>query len=59
MDRLFIKEKQIKSLISKHKFFDTLIKKKIRRLSSDDLEIGILKKKKLKIKDLLSKLATN
>ncbi len=56
MERIFTKEKKIKSLISKHEFFDALIQKKIKYLSSDDLEISDLKKKKLKIKDEIKKL---
>ena len=46
MERIFTKEKKIKSLISKHEFFDSLIQKKIKYLSIDDLEIIDLKKKK-------------
>jgi hypothetical protein len=56
MERLVIKEKKIKSLVSKHEFFDSLIQEKFRRLSIDDLEISLLKKKKLKIKDQIEKL---
>ena len=57
MKRFFTKEKKIKSLKSKHNFFDTLIQKKAKNLSIDDLEIIDLKKKKLKIKDQIEKLA--
>ncbi len=57
MKRFFTKEKKIKSLKSKHNFFDTLIQKKARNISIDDLEIIDLKKKKLKIKDQIEKLA--
>ncbi len=59
MERIFTKEKKIKSLISKHEFFDSLIQKKIKYLSIDDLEIIDLKKKKLKIKDEINSLASN
>ena len=59
MKRFFTKEKKIKSLISKHEFFDSLIQKKIKYLSIDDLEIIDLKKKKLKIKDEINSLASN
>lgn len=56
MERIFAKEKKIKSLISKHEFFDTLIQEKKKYLSSDDLEINDLKKRKLKIKDEIKRL---
>ncbi|MAI75836.1 MAG: hypothetical protein CBC25_01480 [Pelagibacteraceae bacterium TMED65] len=59
MERIFTKEKKIKSLISKHEFFDSLIQKKIKYLSIDDLEIIDLKKKKLKIKDEINSLASS
>ncbi len=59
MERIFTKEKKIKSLISKHEFFDTLIQEKAQHLSIDDLEIIDLKKRKLKIKDEINKLANN
>mgnify|MGYP001498674540 FL=1 len=59
MERIFTKEKKIKSLISKHEFFDSLIQKKIKYLSIDDLEIIDLKKKKLKIKDEINSLESN
>lgn len=59
MERIFTKEKKIKSLISKHEFFDSLIQKKIKYLSIDDLEIIDLKKRKLKIKDEINSLASN
>lgn len=58
MKRFFTKEKKIKSLKLKHNFFDTLIEKKTKNLSIDDLEIVDLKKKKLKIKDQIEKLAS-
>ena len=57
MERLVTKEKKIRSLVSKHEFFDSLIQEKFKRLSTDDLEISLLKKKKLKIKDQIEKLA--
>ncbi len=56
MERIFAKEKKIKSLISKHELFDTLIQEKKKYLSSDDLEINDLKKRKLKIKDEIKRL---
>ena len=59
MERIFTKEKKIKSLISKHEFFDTLIQEEAQHLSIDDLEIIDLKKRKLKIKDEINKLANN
>ena len=59
MERIFTKEKKIKSLISKHEFFDTLIQEKAQHLSIDDLEIIDLKKENLKIKDEINKLANN
>ena len=57
MERLVAKEKKIRSIVSKHEFFDSLIQEKIKKLSTDDLEISLLKKKKLKIKDQIEKLA--
>ncbi len=57
MERILPKEKKIKSLLSKHKFFDSLIKQTKNKISIDDLEINNLKKKKLLIKDEISKLA--
>ena len=57
MERILPKEKKIKSLLSKHKFFDSLIKQTKSKISIDDLEINNLKKKKLLIKDEISKLA--
>tara|TARA_Y100000589_G_C26652575_1_gene426604 strand:- start:130 stop:309 length:180 start_codon:yes stop_codon:yes gene_type:complete len=56
MERILAKEKKIKSLISKHEFFDTLIQEKEKYLSSDCLEISDLKKRKLKIKDEIKRL---
>ena len=56
MERIFAKENKIKSLISKHELFDTLIQEKKKYLSSDDLEINDLKKRKLKIKDEIKRL---
>ena len=56
MERLVTKEKKIRSLVSKQEFFDSLIQEKFKRLSTDDLEISLLKKKKLKIKDQIEKL---
>ena len=59
MERIFTKEKKIKSLLSKHQFFDSLIqKRKKKNISIDDLEINDLKKKKLMIKDKIIKLAS-
>ena len=56
MERIFAKEKKIKSLVSKHKLFDALIQKSKKNISADDLEINNLKKKKLLIKDEINKL---
>ena len=39
MDRLALKEKKIKSLVSKHQKFENQLKKAFRRLSTDDLTI--------------------
>ena len=47
MERIFTKEKKIKSLLSKHQFFDSLIQKRKKNISIDDLEINDLKKKKI------------
>ena len=43
MERIFTKEKKIKSLLSKHQFFDSLIQKSKKNISIDDLEINDLK----------------
>ena len=56
MERVVQTEKKIKSLQSKHQFFDELIKKEIYRLNSDSLKILTLKKKKLFIRDQIAKL---
>ena len=58
MERIFTKEKKIKSLISKHEFFDALIQKKNKNLSADYLEINNLKRKKLRIKDQIERLGS-
>jgi len=54
MGRVIIKEKKKKSLASKHRNMDQQIKKKSKILGLDSLEINILKKKKLYIKDKIS-----
>ena len=59
MERIFTKEKKIKSLLSKHKLFDSLIQKRKKNISIDDLEINYLKKRKLLIKDEINKLVSN
>ena len=59
MERIFANEKKIKSLMNKHEFFDSLIEQKLKSLSVDDLEINLLKKKKLLIKDKIRKLSNN
>ena len=59
MERIFTKEKKIKSLLSKHKLFDSLIQKRKKSISIDDLEINYLKKRKLLIKDEINKLVSN
>ena len=59
MERIFTKEKKIKSLLSKHQLFDSLIQKRKKSISIDDLEINDLKKKKLMIKDEIIKLASS
>jgi len=59
MERIFTKEKKIKSLLYKHQLFDSQIKKKKKNISIDDLEINDLKKKKLMIKDEIIKLASS
>ncbi len=58
MERIFAKEKKIKSLVSKHEQFESLIKEKNKNISVDDLEIIDLKKKKLMVKDKIEKLAS-
>ena len=59
MERILTKEKKIKSLLSKHQLFDSLIQKRKKSISIDDLEINDLKKKKLMIKDEIIKLASS
>ena len=56
MDRLAIKEKKIKSLVLKHRKFENQLKKAFRSISTDDLTITNLKKKKLKIRDEILRL---
>ncbi|MBC34237.1 MAG: DUF465 domain-containing protein [Rickettsiales bacterium] len=56
MERVVQTEKKIKSLQSKHQYFDKLIKKETYRLNSDSLKILTLKKKKLFIRDQIAKL---
>jgi len=56
MERFVAIEKKKKSLLSKHQSIDTQLKTKSKDLSCDDLEIGMLKKKKLYIKDKIYKL---
>ena len=51
MERMIVNEKKKRSLASKHNNIDQQIKKKSKILSLDSLEINILKKKKLYIKD--------
>ena len=51
MERMIVNEKKKKSLASKHNKIDQQIKKKSKILGLDSLEINILKKKKLCIKD--------
>ena len=51
MERFVAIEKKKRSLLSKHHSIDTQLKTKSKNLSCDDLEIGMLKKKKLYIKD--------
>ena len=57
MERIVHTEKKIKSLQSKHQFFDSLIKKETHRISCDSLKILTLKKKKLHIRDQIAKLS--
>lgn len=51
MVRFVATEKKKKILLSKHQSIDIQLKTKSKCLSCDDLEIGMLKKKKLYIKD--------
>ena len=44
MERIFTKEKKIKSLLSKHQIFDSLIQQRKKNISIDDLEINDLNK---------------
>ena len=56
---MIVNEKKKKSLASKHNNIDQQIKKKSKILSLDSLEINILKKKKLYIKDKIFFLKNN
>lgn len=51
MEKFVAFEKKKKSLLSKHQSIDLQLKTKSKNLSYDDLEIVMLKKKKLNIKD--------
>ncbi len=57
MQRIVHNKKKIKSLTSKHAFYDSLLQKEIGRVSSDDLKVLDLKKKKLQIRDEIVKLS--
>jgi len=59
MERMIVNEKKKRSLASKHNNIDQQIKKKSKILSLDSLEINILKKKKLYIKDKIFFLKNN
>ena len=55
MERFVAIEKK-KTLLSKHQSIDLQLKTKSKSLCYDNLEIGMLKKKKLYIKDKIYKL---
>ena len=59
MKRKIVNKKKKRSLASKHNNIDQQIKKKSKILSLDSLEINILKKKKLYIKDKIFFLKNN
>ena len=56
MERFVAIEKKKKTLLSKHQSIDLQLKTKSKSLCYDNLEIGMMKKKKLYIKDKIYKL---
>jgi hypothetical protein len=56
MSRLATRQKKIKSLMSKHQHFESILNQVNKSISVDDLVITDLKKKKLKIRDEIQRL---
>ena len=56
MSRLATRQKKIKSLMSKHQHFESILNQVNKSISVDDLVITDIKKKKLKIRDEIQKL---
>ena len=56
MSRLATRQKKIKSLMSKHQQFESILNQVNKSLSVDGLVITDIKKKKLKIRDEIQRL---
>ena len=56
MSRLATRQKKIRSLMSKHQHFESILNQVNKSISVDDLVITDLKKKKLKIRDEIQRL---
>ena len=56
MSRLATRQKKIKSLMSKHQHFESILNQVNKSISVDDLVITDIKKKKLKIRDEIQRL---
>ena len=56
MSRLATRQKKIKSLMSKHQHFESVLNQVNKSISVDDLVVTDLKKKKLKIRDEIQRL---
>ena len=56
MSRLATRQKKIKSLMSKHQHFESILNQVNKSISVDDLVITDIKKKKLQIRDEIQKL---
>tara|TARA_Y200000002_G_scaffold227391_1_gene187737 strand:- start:719 stop:895 length:177 start_codon:yes stop_codon:yes gene_type:complete len=56
MSRLATRQKKIKSLMSKHQHFESILDQVNKSISVDDLVVTDIKKKKLKIRDEIQRL---
>ena len=56
MSRLATRQKKIRSLMSKHQHFESILNQVNKSISVDDLVITDIKKKKLKIRDEILRL---
>ena len=59
MSRLATRQKKIRSLMSKHQHFESILNQVNKSISIDGLVIKDIKKKKLKIRDEIQRLNTN